>query len=114
MLGRGLGWIRIDEAARAPLKAGYLREARNDLDMPVIVVVCWHVKGLRMQKVIVCGLADRTLDTTDNVAHKPRSFSKLTGLRIFKPRLMPPRREPDFIAEPARIGAKSDEVLGQS
>ena len=84
--GGGFGGARVDETPGAPLKASNLREARNDLDMPVIVVVCWHVKGLRMKKVIIGDMPDRTFDTTDQVTCKPRNFVKLASLRIFKSR----------------------------
>jgi len=67
MFGCGLGRVGVDEAPRAPFEAGDLRQARDDLDMPVIVVVCWHVKWLRVQKVILRRLAGGTFDTTDNV-----------------------------------------------
>ena len=38
---------------------------RNNLDMPVIVVVCGHVKRLRVQKVVIRHMARGTFDTTD-------------------------------------------------
>src|SRR5262249_40158891 len=112
MLGCGFGRIGVDEATRAPFETGDLRQARNDLDMPVIVVVCWHVKGLRVQKVIVGRLAGGTLDTTDNVTRQARKFAKLASRYIFISRLMSPRGDPNLVAEAAGVGAEGDEVLG--
>src|SRR5688500_11090978 len=106
MLGRRLGKIGVDEAARAPLEAGDLREARNDLDMPVIVVGRWHVKRLRVEMVVVCGLPGGAFDTTDNVTHNPREFAKLARLRIFKSRCVTLRGHPNLIRKAAGVRTK--------
>src|SRR5262245_56481794 len=112
MRRRRLRRIGIYEAARAPLKPRHLRQTWNDLDMPVIVVVCWHVKGLSVKKVVIRHLSHRTLDTTDQLPRHPRKFAKLTRLYIFKSRLMPPRCKANLVAKPARIGAERHEMLG--
>src|SRR4051812_28046873 len=112
MLRRRFRRIGVNEASRSPFEAGHLRQARNNFDMPVIVVVCWHVKGLRMEKVIVGRLPAGTFDTTDNVTRKPRSFAKLSGLRIFKPRPVLTGGKPHFVAEATGIRTEGDEVVG--
>src|SRR5262245_6967659 len=112
--GGGFGGVGVDEATGAPLEAGDLRQPRSDLDMPVIVVVCGHVKGLRVEKVVIGDWADRTFDTTDHVTRKPRKLAKLAKLRIFKSRLMLPGRNPDFVWKSTGIRTKGDEPSGLS
>src|SRR6187401_2278109 len=110
MLRARFGEEGVDEAARAPFKAGQLRQPRKNLDMPVIVVGCWHVKWLGVKKVIVCRLSDCTLDTTDNVTHDPRPFAKLARLRIFIAGGMSAGGNPDFVRHAAGVGAEGDEI----
>src|SRR4051812_37895817 len=79
--------------------------------MPVIVVMCRHVKRLRMQKVIICDSASRTFDTTDYLPRQPRKLAKLASFHIFKSRLMPAGQNPDFEAKSTGIGTQRDEML---
>src|SRR5262245_23281434 len=75
--GGRLRRIGVDEATGAPLKAGHFRQARNNLDMPVIVVMRGAVKRQSMQKVVVGNWSDSTFNTTNQVPHNPRKFAKL-------------------------------------
>src|SRR5262245_40850358 len=111
MTSRGLRRIRIDEATGAPFEPGYLRQAGNNLDMPVIVVVCWHVKRLRVQKVVIGHMPGGTVDTTDQVPRHPRKFAKLARVYIFKSGSMLPRRDPRLIPKTAGIRAPRYKVL---
>ena len=51
--GGFFGRHRIDVKAGAPFKAGRLRQARNNLYMPVIVAQLVAVKGGRVNDVVV-------------------------------------------------------------
>ena len=109
--GGRLGRVGIDEASGAPFEAGDLRQARNNLDMPVIVVVLGNVKRQRVQKVIVGGWPmARSIRPITSRTSRESSPARQCPTR-FKSRLLPPRRNPDLVRKPAGIGTEGDETL---
>src|SRR5258706_6019484 len=66
---------------RAPLEAGHARDARDDLEMPVVVIQRPRVQRARVDQVVIGGIVQRRLDLGDRGLQGARELRRHSVVR---------------------------------